>query len=114
MIARVKWCKPVSSCTRLRPNGKCFESRREGNLSRSEIHCCRNVVRWEYAIVTVAVYPLDKGGEQERVPVRITFGSETSRNTKCDSSLMSCGCFVFGPLVRREQEFSYSGSPRSH
>ena len=62
MIARVKWCKPVSSCTRLRPNGKCFESRREGNLSRSEIHCCRNVVRWEYAIVTVAVYPLDKGG----------------------------------------------------
>ena len=83
MIARVKWCKPVSSCTRLRPNVKCFNTRKGGKLATlSEIHsCCRNVVECAIDLaVTRRMYPLE-GDEQERAPIRIRFGSETSRNT---------------------------------
>ena len=63
MIARVKWCKPVSSCTRLRPNVKCFNIRKGGKLATlSEIHsCCRNVVECAIDLaVTRRMYPLDR------------------------------------------------------
>jgi len=54
MVARVKWCKPVSSCTRLRPNVECFNSRKGGKLAA--VRNSRNRYRRR-------MYPLDKGGE---------------------------------------------------
>ena len=81
MIARVKWCKPVSSHTRLRPNVKHLNSRKGGKLATVRTLLAERGtlgIRNHYRRRT---YPLDKGGEQERVPVRIMFGSETSRNT---------------------------------